>query len=233
MKNVTLIFFFSFSSLFVNAENCLRSGSFAGAGDVDVKGHVTLETLPSGDLQLKLSSDFVSDAGPDLDLYIGQTDRVNNSSIKIAALAAVTGEQTYLLPTGTALNDYDYISVHCTRYNHFFGAAFLGDQSGNCALLTAVEERIPPQLNKGIDNRIQQHININTGPSEVIITAAEDYFDVDMKILDLMGRLIYQQSIDHLVKGTLKVPVHQIPIAIVSLKGQGWRLNKKVFFNHK
>ena len=115
----------------------------------------------------------------------------------------------------------------------FFGAAFLGDQTGNCSALSIEEESISEEMYKEIDNRIQKSINITAGPSGVIIIAKDDYFDVDLKVFDLMGGLVYQHEINHLPEGTLRIPIDQIPLASVSLIGKGWRLSKKVFFYHK
>ena len=166
------------------AQTCSREGTFVGAGDVDVKGQVTLEEQADGSIQLILSSDFFSDPGPDLDLYLGNSMRVNSSSLRLEPLKSESGSQTYLLPSGLTINQYNYVTVHCTQYNHYYGTAQLGSISGTCQTLGT--------------NTLEgsSGLEINSANGELQISAAQPQGASFLQILDLTGQSVYQEAMN-------------------------------------
>lgn len=190
MKHLLYISAFLLISFNAKAQSCSRTGTFVGAGDVDVKGSVTLEEQNDGSILLKLSSDFVSDAGPDLDIYLGSSNRVNGSSIKLQALSSLTGAQTYTLPNNISVNQFEYVTIHCTQYNHYYGAAQLGAISGTCQTLgTNIIEG-----EKGIE--------INSNGTHLLISSDRQEDAAHLIVYDLSGAIIFQDLIQ-IPKGQL------------------------------
>lgn len=193
MKILTIISLFTLASFFAKAEKCQRTGQFVGAGDVDVVGSVTLEVQEDGSVNLVLSADFVSDAGPDLDIYVGQTDRVDGLSVRLEPLGSLSGSQTYLLPPSIGLNDYSYVSIHCTRWNHYYGAAQLGASQGSCNALNVNES---PE---------SKHLKVNVSSSKVAIQSDKSYKNVAIKAYDLKGNLVMYQFVSEINIGSTAV----------------------------
>lgn len=215
MKILTLISLFTLTTFFANAQNCYRTGTFVGAGDVDVKGSVTLEVQDDGSINLTLSSDFVSDAGPDLDIYLGSTDRVDGFSIRMEALGSLSGGQTYTLSSGIELVDYSYISIHCTQYNHHYGAAMLGSTLGNCSTLKVNDASAPLGL------------NIKMNKSGVSVVSDKVYQSVSFALYDFSGKLLRSEVLAEINKGETKLHGDFSATGIVVLTGKNWVLRRK------
>jgi hypothetical protein len=215
MKNFTLLSVFTLMTIFAQAENCYRSASFIGAEDVDVTGTVTLEVQTDGSIQLKLSSDFLSESGPDLDIYLGSTDRVDGFSLRIEPLTSLTGAQTYMLPSSIKLDDYEYVTIHCTQYNHHYGAAKLASKQGDCSSLKTTNSVIP------------NGFNFNIKSSSVIIDSDKSYENVSLMVYDIAGVLQRSEFVEYLNKGRSQYSwaVPKSGILIVS--------GKELFFQHK
>ncbi len=104
-----------------------RSGGFQprpGTG-YNVAGAAFLEPRPEGGLQLRFGDTFVSSNGPDLYVYLSSASSVNAGSLEVGALQSTRGAQTYVLPAGTAISDFDYVIIHCKPFNVTFGFARL------------------------------------------------------------------------------------------------------------
>ncbi|MDZ4699297.1 MAG: DM13 domain-containing protein [Rhodothermales bacterium] len=104
-----------------------RSGSFQprpGTG-YNVAGAAFLEPRPEGGLQLRFGDTFVSSNGPDLYVYLSSASSVNAGSLEVGALQSTRGAQTYVLPAGTTISDFDYVIIHCKPFNVTFGFARL------------------------------------------------------------------------------------------------------------
>lgn len=215
MKILTLISLFTLTTFIANAENCHRTGTFVGAGDVDVKGSVTLEVQNGGFINLILSSDFVSDAGPDLDIYIGNTERIDGFSIKLEALTSLNGSQTYTLSSGINLGDYTYITIHCTQYNHHYGAALLGDNLGDCATLKVNNTSAPLGL----------HINVSSSGLSVV---SDKYYEkVSLGLYSFAGKLLRKEVLSEINKGVTKLNGEFAIAGILVLTSDRWVLRKK------
>ena len=183
MKQLSRCYFLFVFGLFLTTlaygQTCSRTGTFVGAGDVDVRGVVTLEEQSDGSIQLLFSSDFFSDPGPDLDVYLGNTDRISGSSVRLERLKSESGTQTYTLPSGISANQYLYVTVHCTQYNHYYGAAQLGAISGACQTLGT----------NLLDGKRTVEINVSNGKIQVV--SATEASTSRVQILDLTGQVVY------------------------------------------
>ena len=148
MKVLQITFLLIFVSFFCQAQNCVREGEFFGAVDVAVSGGATIEIQENGILKLTLDSNFRSDIGPDLDIYMGSQERVDDFSIKVEARASLKGRQSYDVFSKISMNDFDYITIWCTRYSHYYGSAKLEVQQGECILSKKKKKKKKNNLSK-------------------------------------------------------------------------------------
>lgn len=86
-----------------------------------------------GILYLTFSSDFSTSSGPDLYVYLTETGAaptaVGNDDYEIAPLISNSGAQTYTLPSSVAIDDYDYVTIHCKQFNHLWNSGLLGPET--------------------------------------------------------------------------------------------------------
>lgn len=219
MKTFTLFAVFTLTFLLTEAQNCSKTGNFEGAVDVDVTGSVTLEVQENGNIQLKLSSDFKSDAGPDLDLYLGNSNEVNSSSLKLEALASLTGEQVYTLPANISLDDYSYVTVHCTQYNHYYGAAFLETKQGDCSTL------------KVNDLKSILDISLKIDATGILIDSANNYSDASIAIFDFSGKIVAKKTAVELNQGQQKIHMNAPLMGIARLTTNQGVISQKFIQN--
>lgn len=102
-----------------------RSGVFSGLSSYDVFGAASLSINADGNLELTLSSDFSSEPGPDLDVVLATGPSVSGSSVNLGDLQSTRGEQTYAVPAGATLDQFNYVIIQCVRFGVAFGRAEL------------------------------------------------------------------------------------------------------------
>jgi len=109
----------------------LAQGSFI---DRSHPGTGTAEVLGNGTTQrfLRLSDDFETDNGPDLNLYLsagvtadGDAGQFDDDFIDLGDLKGNIGAQNYEIPEGVDLATYDTVVVWCVRFGVAFTAADL------------------------------------------------------------------------------------------------------------
>lgn len=102
-----------------------RTGTFrkTPGSSYTVSGMAVLEQADSGDLVLRFLDDFTVSNGPDLFVYLSTESRVNGSSLSLGRLQANRGAQTYTIASNVAINDFDFVIIHCLPFNVSFGHA--------------------------------------------------------------------------------------------------------------
>jgi len=98
-----------------------RFGSLAHEGT----GNAAVVELPSGERKLTLT-DFETDAGPDLRLYVATGDPGNGELGEFRDLGALkgnVGDQQYTLPRGVDLGRYSTVVVWCRAFSVAFTSA--------------------------------------------------------------------------------------------------------------
>jgi Electron transfer DM13/Bacterial Ig-like domain (group 2) len=114
-------------NLNISAPNQARSGNFAGNGGYSVSGTATL-TAEGGNLSLQLGSNFQASNGPMLGVFLAKNASgalTTTNSLKLGDLSSNSGAQTYAVPAGVAINDYNYVVIYCIPFNVRFGTALL------------------------------------------------------------------------------------------------------------
>ncbi len=76
----------------------------------------------AGNVQTILLSNFSSDSGPDLKVYLSK-DLAASSFITLGDLKSTTGNQTYNIPKDVSTADYKYVLIWCQRFSVLFGSA--------------------------------------------------------------------------------------------------------------
>ncbi|MGE3801917.1 MAG: DM13 domain-containing protein, partial [Candidatus Kapaibacterium sp.] len=109
----------------VESEEKMRVGTFQKnpGTSYEVVGRAYLVTDASKGVQLIFAEDFSSSSGPRLNVYLSKTNRIEDGSLDLGPLQSTTGEQTYQLPAGVGINDFDVVLIHCVPFNVTFGFA--------------------------------------------------------------------------------------------------------------
>jgi hypothetical protein len=102
-------------------ENTVFKGSFVNSGH-PTSGNVTINKEKT-----KLNfTDFKSDSGPDLDIYlVSNLSNVNEGFINLGDIKGLNGNYIYDLPANTDFTVYKYVVVWCVDFNVNFGYATL------------------------------------------------------------------------------------------------------------
>ncbi|MFC6876662.1 DM13 domain-containing protein [Flavobacterium myungsuense] len=102
-------------------ENTVFKGSFVNSAH-PTSGNVTINKEKT-----KLNfTDFKSDSGPDLDIYlVSNLSNVNEGFINLGDIKGLNGNYIYDLPANTDFTVYKYVVVWCVDFNVNFGYATL------------------------------------------------------------------------------------------------------------
>ena len=97
----------------------LASGSFTGVNDYSVAG--TASVLNDGTERRFLTlSEFASDNGPDLKVYLRAAD---GSFVSLGDLTGNIGDQAYEIPADVDLSVFNTVDIWCERFSAGFGLA--------------------------------------------------------------------------------------------------------------
>lgn len=107
------------STLIGSGSSIIATGNFMN-GVHPVSGKASWHI--AGNSQTLLLSNFSSDGGPDLKVYLSK-DLAASSFITLGDLKSTTGNQTYNIPSGASTADYKYILIWCQRFSVLFGSA--------------------------------------------------------------------------------------------------------------
>jgi len=102
-----------------------RTGSFTGLNNYAVSGGVSMEYDASNNLVVVFGSDFNSDSGPGLYVYLSNSNNSVAGGHSLGPLKSNTGVQTYPVSGSVSLNTYNYVLIHCQPFNVPFGWAEL------------------------------------------------------------------------------------------------------------
>ena len=65
---------------------------------------------------------YSSQSGPDLKIYLSK-DADASSYLRLGNLKSTMGKQSYEIPAGTNIDDYDFVHVWCEKYTVVFARA--------------------------------------------------------------------------------------------------------------
>ncbi|MEM7510543.1 MAG: DM13 domain-containing protein [Bacteroidota bacterium] len=101
-----------------------RAATFQGKNNYTVNGSAELEMTESG-LVLKFGEDFVTQRGPGLYIYLGNSGTSIAGAVDLGEIKEFTGEQTYEIPEDVELNSFNFILVYCKPFGASFGCGVL------------------------------------------------------------------------------------------------------------
>lgn len=135
MQNQTIkriwitLFIISITSA-LSVGQCNREGAFYNSSDISTSGNVSVKQNKKGQLLIKISSSFKTQEGPDLDVYLSKKETVTNEdSYRVKPLFTIEGGQRYVTSDPVNLEEYDFVVIHCTKYNHWYGSAKLNEKT--------------------------------------------------------------------------------------------------------
>ncbi len=133
MKYLIGVFLFP---LFVNVgfgqQDCERVSSLIDSRIYNTEGTARLVELANGSLELRLESDFMTNRGPDVQIFLS-SDSVNIAGgVMIADIAEIghfSGARTFEVPEGVGISDFDHIVFRCFAFRAHWGSGRLGANS--------------------------------------------------------------------------------------------------------
>jgi len=107
----------------------LSSGSFAGVGDYDGSGTAAFFQEADGAITLRLMDGFSVSQGPELFVYLVDTDTpadaasFGDSAVELAPLRTPSGDQRYVVPAGIDVSQFSHVVIFCKPFDVVFSAA--------------------------------------------------------------------------------------------------------------
>ena len=98
------------------------TGTFNGYGGQNVSGMAKIY-LTNNKYMLKLEN-FSTSNGPDLKVYLSMASSPS-AFISLGDLKSTNGNQVYEISGTPDFTKYNFVLIHCERYNHLYGSAEL------------------------------------------------------------------------------------------------------------
>jgi len=108
--------------LMVGGASLVRMGTFTGANGYTVQGTAILDRTSDQSI-LRFGSDFQSQSGPGLYVYLSPNANNVDGGVNLGELKATSGEQEYAIPGNFDPEDYDHVLVYCQPFRVPFGTA--------------------------------------------------------------------------------------------------------------
>lgn len=113
-------------------EMTLVSGQFRDADSRHLgEGTATITKNDNGELILSLT-DFKSTNGPDLEVWLVEASNIDSAGdvtgsnwLALGDLKSASGDQSYVIPAGTDINQFKSAVIWCESYSVLFSAADL------------------------------------------------------------------------------------------------------------
>ena len=144
MRHILLIIttlFLITPSLTGQVIDCSRTTTLKN-GAYNLSGTAILERFDNGDLQLRLDSDFLTDSGPDVQIFLSNDSTSTAGGVMLVDIGTVdgishfSGALTIPINSSIAIGAYDWLVFRCVSFNAFWGGGRLGvatcdDPGGN------------------------------------------------------------------------------------------------------
>ena len=103
----------------------VKTATFTSANGYTVSGTAKIVQKSDGNHTLTLNADFKTSNSPGLNVYLSSGSKVSSPSQNLGAIKAFSGRQNYDIKTGTDINQYSHVVIHCTPANLVFGSGSL------------------------------------------------------------------------------------------------------------
>ncbi len=151
-----------------------------------ISGDAFLEELSNGDLQLRLSSDFSTPAGPDVRILLGNGLSLNGTEeiVNLTDIGHFSGALTVDVPSGIEIDDFDNILFFCVAFQQFWASGDWGNVEsvgGPVCEESIVENASGPNFlnicpTDGIDDIVEfeNSLGLDAGDDYVYLITDED-----------------------------------------------------------
>jgi len=198
---------------------CLRpvNAFMAAPGGYAINGTALLEY--SDFEALHLDNAFNTQSGPDLHVYLAKNFEAptapGNTNVDLGELVSNSGASSYSIPAGVAIDDYDYVLIHCLSFNHWWGGGLLGDVS--CTSAT---------------NKLTDDLSVSSYPNPAtnfVIIDSPTASVAKIMVTDMNGRIRIAQPVSS--QEQLKVDVSELETGMFIILGldlKGTQLFRKM-----
>jgi len=183
----TIVLLLSLTITISNAQPlCVREipSFMAAPGGYNISGSAVLEQSDS--ITLHIDSEFSTQSGPDLHVYLSINFEApttpGNTNIDIGSLISNTGAQSYTIPAGVSLGDYNYVLIHCKSFNHWWGGGALGEIDCTTATTTPGDDA---------------SASVYPNPAENFVTVSSSSNVTQIVIMDMLGRIRSKNSVSN------------------------------------
>jgi len=124
LNNLTkslIAFFLVLSSMASVAAGGERTGSFSGLNNHVTSGMVSV-VINGDNAVIELGEDFTFDGAPDPKIALGKDGEYDPATL-IEPLRSNSGAQSYAVPAGINVADYNEVYIWCERYSVGLGVA--------------------------------------------------------------------------------------------------------------
>jgi len=137
MKKIYLFLLFTCFTSIVFSQNVVASrsvSSIVGNSIYNFTGSARLDSLDNGSLILRLSDDFSTRRGPDVQIFLSNVSRrLDNESLQLIDLGSSDGINHFngaldvQVPAETSLNDFSFIVFYCFDFGVLWGGGNFDD----------------------------------------------------------------------------------------------------------
>jgi hypothetical protein len=123
MKTIITVLTLALNVMFFSAEVSASEGVFVDGGAHKTSGMAKVITDLDGRTILKFSN-FTTDTGPKVKVYLSKGIWPQDI-VDLGEIEAFSGDQEYVIPAGTNLNELNHVVIWCEQFNALFGYAKL------------------------------------------------------------------------------------------------------------
>lgn len=131
-KILLSVFFITVLHLSNSFSQCTRTAALERTPTYNLEGTATLEQLANGDVQFRLSDDFTTSRGPDVQIYLSNNMTEIAGGMMIADIQELNhfdGALTVDLQADTDINEFNYVVFRCIAFDVFWGGGSLSTSS--------------------------------------------------------------------------------------------------------
>lgn len=234
-KLLLLAVFASTSFQFINAQ-CSRMGQFIQSDPAySISGDAGITFTTSGSKDVIFNMNFATVQGADLRVYLSKTDDITtpgSDAVEVSTSALendgggfggpgvspITGMMTFSMPSSTTITEYSFIVIQCIAINERWGHVPLGAIEGaDCAALS-IEE-----------NTLLENISFYPNPTSSNIEIANaKQLDIEVSVLDLLGKIVIQTKKATLTKQTINLSSLKSGVYLVKITADANSITKKL-----
>ncbi len=122
----TLILFLCMSSAIV--AQCVRTSALQRTPIYNLEGTATLEQFADGSVEFRLSEEYTTSRGPDVQIFLSNDpEKVDDAFfiVDVSEISYYSGAMTFQLPDGFDVNEYRYVVFRCFAFRVFWGNGVL------------------------------------------------------------------------------------------------------------